>query len=233
MNYQVRAFQISFLLHILIVACVVICSTFMGQHKKTMVIDFDLREAASASAGKKTEAAAPLIKPQSIHPEDHKNLKTQESLRLPQDVSPVSPVTEIARAEKIPERNDAKNLTAESGIAAGVNENSIANSGTGNSESAKETARIKYLNHHFAYIRDRILGNVAYPDKARRMGWQGKVVLSFIITADGSVRAFKIIQSSGFNMLDKSAVASVREAAPFPKPPVEAELVIPIAYRLE
>jgi protein TonB len=65
------------------------------------------------------------------------------------------------------------------------------------------------------------------------MGWQGKVLLSFIITADGLVREFKIIKSSGFAMLDKSAVESVKDTAPFPKPPVEAQVVIPIVYRLE
>lgn len=91
----------------------------------------------------------------------------------------------------------------------------------------------KYLNENFAYIRDRILKNVSYPDTARRKGWEGKVVLSFVIMANGSVKAFKIIQSSGFTVLDKSAIETVRDTAPFPRPPGEAQLVIPITYQLE
>ena len=100
-------------------------------------------------------------------------------------------------------------------------------------DGVKRAAKAGYLSAHFAYIRDKILRNVTYPDAAKRMGWQGKVVLSFIIAADGSVRAFRIIQGSGFKMLDRSAIETVQETAPFPKPPVEAELVIPIVYRLE
>jgi protein TonB len=65
------------------------------------------------------------------------------------------------------------------------------------------------------------------------MGWQGKVLLSFIITANGSVKDFKIIQGSGFPILDNSAIETVKDTAPFPKPPVEAQLVIPIVFRLQ
>ena len=65
------------------------------------------------------------------------------------------------------------------------------------------------------------------------MGWQGKVLLSFIISADGSVREVKIIQGSGFPILDKSAIETVKDTAPFPKPPIEAQLVIPIIFRLD
>jgi len=34
-------------------------------------------------------------------------------------------------------------------------------------------------------------------------------------------------------MLDRSAVETVKDTAPFPQPPVEAQLVIPITYHLE
>jgi TonB family protein len=40
------------------------------------------------------------------------------------------------------------------------------------------------------------------------------------------------MQSSGFTMLDKNAAEAVHDTAPFPKPPCEARLVIPISYRL-
>jgi protein TonB len=119
------------------------------------------------------------------------------------------------------------------GIAGGTKEGSGTNSGMGNGDGGQESARTKYLSEHFAYIRNKILRNVSYPDPARRMGWQGKVLLSFIITADGSVRALKVIKSSGFIVLDKSAIETVRDTAPFPRPPGEAQLVIPITYNLE
>lgn len=65
------------------------------------------------------------------------------------------------------------------------------------------------------------------------MGWQGKVIVSFIIAADGSIKEVKITQGSGFAVLDNNALETVKDTAPFPKPPVEAQLVIPILYRLE
>jgi hypothetical protein len=43
MNYQFKAFQISFLLHGVVIALVIICGTFMGPYKKTTVLNFDLR----------------------------------------------------------------------------------------------------------------------------------------------------------------------------------------------
>ncbi len=119
------------------------------------------------------------------------------------------------------------------GIAGGSQEGSGTNEGPGNSAGGKESAKTKYLKDHFAYIRNKILRNISYPASARRMGWQGKVILSFIISADGSVREVKIIQGSGFAILDKRAMETVKDTAPFPKPPVEAQLVIPIIFRLE
>jgi protein TonB len=89
-----------------------------------------------------------------------------------------------------------------------------------------------YLREHFAYIRDIIKKNTLYPDHARRMGWSGKVLLSFIVAEDGTVHDVKIIQGTGFPMLDNGAVDAVKRSAPFPRPPVRAEIVLPVSYRL-
>ncbi len=64
------------------------------------------------------------------------------------------------------------------------------------------------------------------------MGWQGKVLISFVICKDGSVKDIRIVESSGFNALDKNAVEAIRKGAPFPRPPVSAELIIPVIYKL-
>jgi periplasmic protein TonB len=113
-------------------------------------------------------------------------------------------------------------------------------SGTGNpkgsgqgSGSIEDRTQTRYLRAHFAYIRDKILRNISYPAIARRSGWQGRVILSFVITLDGSIKEAKVIQGSGFEVLDKNAVETVKNTAPFPKPPIEAQLVIPIIFRLD
>jgi protein TonB len=67
---------------------------------------------------------------------------------------------------------------------------------------------------------------------ARQMGWEGKVKVSFIISFDGSFREIEISKSSGFEILDKNAIETVKNASPFPKLPVEAQIIIPILYKL-
>ncbi|MFN3480799.1 MAG: energy transducer TonB, partial [Thermodesulfovibrionales bacterium] len=90
----------------------------------------------------------------------------------------------------------------------------------------------RYIMEHFSYIRDIITKNISYPFMARKMGWSGKVTVSFVINEDGSVRDIKIIESSGFDVLDRNAADTVKKVSPFPKPPVSAEIIVPVVYRL-
>jgi len=73
---------------------------------------------------------------------------------------------------------------------------------------------------------------MTYPAVARRNGWQGKVLVSFVICLDGRVEDIRIEKSSGFALLDKNAVTIIKESAPFPNPPVRATLIVPIDYSL-
>ncbi|MEW6185523.1 MAG: energy transducer TonB [Thermodesulfobacteriota bacterium] len=42
-----------------------------------------------------------------------------------------------------------------------------------------------------------------------------------------------MIQGSGVSLLDQCAIETVKETAPFPKPPVEARIVIPVVFRIQ
>lgn len=84
----------------------------------------------------------------------------------------------------------------------------------------------------FAWIRDAIQQTIAYPATARRMGWEGKVVVAFQLLSDGSVRDVRVVQGSGHAALDRGAIDAVRNASPFPRSPVEAEVITPVVYRL-
>ncbi|MHB1025638.1 MAG: energy transducer TonB [Desulfobacteria bacterium] len=84
----------------------------------------------------------------------------------------------------------------------------------------------------FTWIRDAIQHAIAYPATARRMGWEGKVVVAFQLLADGSVRNVRVMQGSGHAALDRGAIEAVRNASPFPRSPVEAEVITPVVYRL-
>ena len=84
----------------------------------------------------------------------------------------------------------------------------------------------------FGWIRDAIQGAIAYPATARRMGWEGKVVVAFQLLSDGSVRDVRVVQGSGHAALDRGAIEAVRNASPFPRSPVEAVVITPVVYRL-
>ena len=59
--------------------------------------------------------------------------------------------------------------------------------------------------HEYRYVREIVMKHLKYPEKARRMGLEGRVIMSFIITEAGLARDIKIVESSGFQMLDDAA----------------------------
>ena len=94
------------------------------------------------------------------------------------------------------------------------------------------TMEQQYVKAHFIYIKKIIEKNISYPPMARRMGWQGKVVVSFIVCQNGTVENLEVVESSGHAQLDKNALETVRQVEPFPSPPVRVKLVLPITYRI-
>ncbi len=64
------------------------------------------------------------------------------------------------------------------------------------------------------------IGNLNYPEQARREQLYGKLLLSVSIRADGSVESIEINRSSGHRLLDAAAMRIVKLASPFaPLPP--------------
>lgn len=51
----------------------------------------------------------------------------------------------------------------------------------------------------------------SYPSISRRMGEQGKVLLRVLVDENGLPQQIEIKQSSGFDRLDKAALASVKQ----------------------
>ncbi len=63
------------------------------------------------------------------------------------------------------------------------------------------------------------VGNLNYPDAAKRQQLEGELVLDVAVRADGSIADIAVLRSSGHRMLDESAVQIVRIAAPFEEIP--------------
>jgi TonB family protein len=69
-----------------------------------------------------------------------------------------------------------------------------------------------------AYLRDlrrRIESLWAYPQDARSRSEKGTAVVRFSIQSDGALAATDIVSSSGFESLDRGALAVVQAAAPY------------------
>ncbi|MEO5956972.1 MAG: TonB family protein [Nitrospiraceae bacterium] len=76
-----------------------------------------------------------------------------------------------------------------------------------------------------------------YPASARAERTEGKVVVKAVINEDGSIGEIEVFQSSGHPGLDKAAMDTMKQAAPFhlPHPLGQPRMTIkiPMSYRLD
>ncbi|UXI69358.1 energy transducer TonB [Tahibacter amnicola] len=63
------------------------------------------------------------------------------------------------------------------------------------------------------------IGNLNYPDEARRQQLHGDVVLTVTLNRDGTVNRMDVIQGSGHKVLDDAVQRIVQLASPFPPIP--------------
>jgi protein TonB len=98
------------------------------------------------------------------------------------------------------------------------------------SEQYAKRPRRKYISantHEYefaAYMRAWVarierIGNLNYPDEARRRQLHGQLVLTVGLSRDGRVKSIDVIQPSGAKVLDDAAIRIVRLAEPFPPLP--------------
>lgn len=177
---------------------------------------------------------------------------------VPTPSKPVpSPVTEPARtapaavpvpaSAPAPAATSSGNTMGKSGSEAGSGGSGSGNAGgsggsgfghgqagSGNgTRNSTEQLRKRYLAEQFEYIKKLIEKNIKYPARALRMGWSGRVLVSFTILESGHVANMKILSSSGYDLLDENLLDTIKTVEPFPKPPVSAQLKISFNYKPE
>jgi protein TonB len=88
------------------------------------------------------------------------------------------------------------------------------------------TREYAYANYLRAWV-DRVerIGNLNYPDEARRRRLGGQVVISVGVRRDGTVESTRVLRSSGTPLLDEGALRIVRLSEPFPPLPDTADHV--------
>ena len=78
----------------------------------------------------------------------------------------------------------------------------------------------------------------SYPPIARQRGWQGHVHVAFTVQADGQLTDARVTQSSGYHVLDVSALEALRRVGRLPQARewLQGETLtmeLPVIYRLE
>jgi periplasmic protein TonB len=244
-NYLLKSFQISFALHALVFLLLIFMGDRFISSEKILVIDFTLEDNAGHRAAVNTQARERNAQQREIKKKDAETaeppvqtvppamppvtINSQESPGVEIQM-PVLPRHEATARSAIGEQDSTgKGIRPEG--SAPVAENINVSPGRG-ADNFVDAERIKYMKENFFYIKDLINRQVTYPKTARQMGWQGKVKISFFISSNGYAKGIKIVESSGVAVLDKNAIEAVKSSSPFPKPPVEAQLIIPISYQL-
>lgn len=77
-----------------------------------------------------------------------------------------------------------------------------------------------------------------YPELARRRGWEGRVMVALNVASDGQLQQIRVARSSGFALLDESALQSLRQvdrltAAVALLNGQRLAVQIPVIYRLQ
>jgi protein TonB len=101
-------------------------------------------------------------------------------------------------------------------------------------ESRRVALEESFLRERLSVISNIVQRHINYPPIARRMGWEGKVLVSFVLEPNGDIRDLKVLKSCGYEVLDKEALDAIRRSyKDFPKPPVSVVVKLPINFRLE
>ncbi len=89
-----------------------------------------------------------------------------------------------------------------------------------------------YISKNFKSIMGTISNRLLYPEIARSMGWEGRVLVPFVIDTDGTIKEIRIQESSGFAILDSSAIKTIRSIRGIPLPRTPTRITLPIAFSL-
>lgn len=211
---------------------------FQNKRSKEMFVQIEIKTPSSFPKTKiiSKKEIKKLIKPAPEHkPKEEKVIK-QKVKKIEKKIKPIEEkiVKQKIQEEQI-ENIEEKPVKQDSNI--GLKEEKIVKpeiQPKGLTENIKEeqpTKEVSYgegkdvnlkeelmLNYQKA-VKKKIENCKRYPKWARKQGFEGTAHLKFTILSTGTVKDIKIIKSSGFNILDKEAISTVKRASPFPPIP--------------
>lgn len=151
--------------------------------------------------------------------------KTTDNLPLPENIKPAS--SSVIRTSK-------SDREVASGSVLLENENKILfeEDISTNSTTNKLTVQLR------GKIKTALQKHLTYPQIARRRGWQGTVTVYVTVESDGDVRRVKLGKSSGYSLLDESAITALKKVGRLDelKPLLQGRTIpieLPIKYLLK
>ncbi|MBL1275677.1 MAG: energy transducer TonB, partial [Ectothiorhodospiraceae bacterium] len=96
----------------------------------------------------------------------------------------------------------------------------------------------KQRNYLLGELQNRLSQYLTYPQRARRRGWQGDVIVELHINEKGQLGRVHLARSSGYSVLDRSALNAIRKLKAIDIPdnfgPLQAvNLQLPVYFRLQ
>lgn len=92
------------------------------------------------------------------------------------------------------------------------------------------------LENYIQVVQAKILKAAYYPQQAKNAGWEGNVRINLNITANGGLKGIKLVQSSGYKVLDDAAYSIAEKQAPYPPFPPQIDsqelwVDVPISFK--
>jgi len=119
-----------------------------------------------------------------------------------------------------------------SGVGSGIGSGAGAGKGEGRGDIRDE------LKEFQRKIKEKIESVKSYPFLARKNQYEGTAYCAFTLLRGGGVKDIRIVERSGYPVLDEAARKAISEAAPYPPFPSciehpSIEVKIPIVFRLK
>jgi protein TonB len=242
MNCQQQSIAASLVIHGLVIFLVYALSGSFAQPSRPIEIDFTVLEPSGPPSPNPAPPGPKTKEPQPKHEEIRRQVPTralpaptthpvvqQEPASEPQGTVPIL----VNPRQDLPEPTIQQSTAGTGTSGSGRNGSGGGSDSGGGDGSSAEQLRIKYRAEHFVYIRNIIQRNLSYPLRAQRYGWSGSCIVSFVVLENGHATDIRILKSTGYGLLDDNVINTVKKVEPFPRPPVKAEIKIPVSYGLE
>ncbi len=140
------------------------------------------------------------------------------------------PIEDVAKEEAITPVEPKIEQTQQEKVA------TIANEAKEKVEPTEPIVDINAENDYLAKVRERIDKCKVYPKAAKRLKQHGKVLVSFDIKRDGTIKNIKIIESSSYVKLDEASIKLLQKIASFEPIPLTISravwnIQVPIVYQ--